>query len=423
MKIGLISIKDFKRIRNVVIAPGSRAMILIAGMNKQGKTSLIGAITACLGGKGGEPDRPIRDGEDFSEIKIDLHNEEGELEYEVFKRFLRSGSSSLKLIGKDGKLSSPQKILDRIIGTRFLEPFKFLDLPPKQQLEALVKVVDIGINLEEWQEKRKRLFDARTDANRDLKRWRRDCEANPHPGEIPEAGASDLADKVADLSEKHMNHRSCEDAYRALKDEAIQKKEVIARLERSVERAMSEYEEICDRGRQTKEKLDGLPDVREELEAARTKLRVASHSEEDRTRKLAQLERHVVATQGYADTIIVQEKLSEDLKEWDEFKERKLAEAKMPVEGLSIEEKGLEYKRVPLSDASGSEQLSVALALASAMSPHLQDIWMKDGSLLDENSLKLVGDYAEANNLRVWLERVGESDEGAIILEDGVLKV
>jgi len=62
------------------------------------------------------------------------------------------------------------------------------------------------------------------------------------------------------------------------------------------------------------------------------------------------------------------------------------------------------------------------LAIAAALSPELKDIWVEDGALLDKDSLKLVDAFAKERELRIWLERVGESDDDVVIIEEGVVR-
>jgi chromosome segregation ATPase len=421
MRITLLDVENYKRIKKIVIAPGSRNFILIAGMNKQGKSSLLGAITTTLGGKGEEPEMPIREGEDHADIRIDLEGDDGS--YQVHKRFLKSGNSSLKVTGKDGKLSSPQKVLDRIIGTRFLDPLMFSRLDDKLQFEALLGCVDLEIDLKEWAVEHKATYELRTTANRDAKRAKVQLEENPDPGSIPEVSTADLVNAISKLNDKAAAHASAKGTYAQLKKEATEKKEYIERLKKQVERATDEYEKICDDGKEAKENLAKAPDVYDELAAKRRELEEASGQEEVRIRKMAQLERHKVSKLTYENCVEESRQCTEKLEALDKKKKIALEKAEMPVKGLSIGDDSLTYNNIPLSQASGAEQLTVSLALAAAMSPHLDDIWVEDGALLDENSLKLVEEFATKKNKRVWLERVGESDENAVIIEDGSVRV
>jgi hypothetical protein len=57
-----------------------------------------------------------------------------------------------------------------------------------------------------------------------------------------------------------------------------------------------------------------------------------------------------------------------------------------------------------------------------AQNPGLKVLLVRDGSLLDENSLNLLDQMARDHDGQVWIERVGEGDQCAVIIEDGVVK-
>jgi sulfur carrier protein ThiS len=103
----------------------------------------------------------------------------------------------------------------------------------------------------------------------------------------------------------------------------------------------------------------------------------------------------------------------------DQRKAEILAAAKLPVEGLAIDDNGITLAGVPFAQASASERLRVALALAIAGSPGLGDVWIRDAALLDDDALELVAKHAAAAGKRVWLERVGTKDPGVIVIKDG----
>lgn len=423
MKIVLVEIENYKCIKKLSIIPGEGALFLIGGMNKSGKTSLLGAITTCIGGKGEEPRMPIRKGETSANIRINLIDEAEKLEYQVHKRFLLNGNSSLKVTGRDGKLTSPQKVLDKILGGRMLDPIKFADLGDKEQKIALLKVVDIGINLEEWAAERKKHFDARTDANRDLKRHQVELGNNPDPGEIPEEVSGNLVEDVNTLLKKSSDRREVEGQLKNLRESSSSAKANITKMKEALAIVENDLEDIKKRGNAKIAELEDLPDVSEQLAEAQVALSESSVKQEERLKLVAQQERHVIAAELVQRAESLSGELTGILKTMDEKKAAKLAEAKMPVEGLTIGDDCLFYNGVPLADASQSEQLEVSLALAVAMSSNLKDICVKDGSRLDENSLKQVGEFAEKYGMRFWVERVGESDEGALILEEGIIKV
>jgi len=417
MKITLLDIKHYLRLKEAKIEPAGRHVIKIAGLNKQGKTSLLRAITNAFGGKGEDPEMPIHEGEDSADIRINLEGDDGT--YQLHKRFLKSGASTLKVTGIDGKVTSPQKVLDKIVNTRFLDPLAFSLLGGKEQKEALLGAVDIGIDLNKWEKDRKVIFDNRTDSNRDAKRHKTELEANPDPGSIPDVSTAALVHAIGELNDKAAAHASAKGTYAQLKKEATEKKEYIERLKKNIEFATNEYEKICDDGKEAKENLEKAPDVYDELAAKRRELETASGQEEERIRKMAQLERHKAAKKLYTEKSKVSEDYTDQLAKMDKDKELALEKAKMPVPGLSIGDDSLLFNGIPLSQASGAESLTVSMALAAAMAPHLQDIWLEDASLLDKENLKIVEQFAIDRNLCVWLEIVGESHDDAIIIRDG----
>lgn len=46
-------------------------------------------------------------------------------------------------------------------------------------------------------------------------------------------------------------------------------------------------------------------------------------------------------------------------------------------------------------------------------------VLLPDASLLGREAMKHVAEMAAAKDMQVWLERVGDGDPGAIIIEDG----
>jgi hypothetical protein len=60
-----------------------------------------------------------------------------------------------------------------------------------------------------------------------------------------------------------------------------------------------------------------------------------------------------------------------------------------------------------------------AVAMGLAANPRLKVLLVRDGSLLDEDSLRLVATMAAEADAQVWLERVGEGAECSVVIEEG----
>jgi hypothetical protein len=115
------------------------------------------------------------------------------------------------------------------------------------------------------------------------------------------------------------------------------------------------------------------------------------------------------------------DEMTKALEHLDQKKRAALEAAPFPVEGLSLGSGGVLYKGVPFAQASTAVKIRVSVAMACAMNPKLKVMLIRDGSLLDEESLALVEELARQNGAQVWVERVGKGAECSVIIEDGAV--
>ena len=108
-----------------------------------------------------------------------------------------------------------------------------------------------------------------------------------------------------------------------------------------------------------------------------------------------------------------------EVRELDEERRQRIAAAKLPVPGLTLGDDGVNLNGVPFEQASQAEQLRASLAIGIASNPELRLMLIRDGSLLDEDGLRLVAEMAESADVQVLLEKVGTDGTGAVLIEDG----
>ena len=81
---------------------------------------------------------------------------------------------------------------------------------------------------------------------------------------------------------------------------------------------------------------------------------------------------------------------------------------------------------MPYAQASSGEKIKVALAIAMASNPVIRVIHIKDGSLLDDQSMRIVRQMLSEHGFQAFVERVGEADKltdpATVIIEDGQVK-
>ena len=90
----------------------------------------------------------------------------------------------------------------------------------------------------------------------------------------------------------------------------------------------------------------------------------------------------------------------------------------MCIRDSAFDDTGVTLDGLPFEQASQAQQLRASVAIGAALNPKLRAMLVRDGSLLDEDSLALLTAEASRSDLQVWLEVVGREGDG-IVIEDG----
>jgi DNA repair exonuclease SbcCD ATPase subunit len=421
MKITAIEIRDFKRVREVALRPSADTyVVLIAGDNAQGKTSILDALTAAFGGGRAIPADPVRHGADRADIRIELDG--GAL---IVSRKITADSETLMLRNADGvEQKRPQELLKSLVGSSFLDPFEFMQQKEADQRATLLKLIPNADAIVELDVAREEMFDKRRGVNRQLKEAEGELARMPNPDPVDEVDIGAIYKRIGELKAQSLEMDQANAALKAAQTAA-------ARVAAEVERLRGELALAQERARAA-EKEEA--DARAKWSRAASRYRLGDGEEladlersavaagEDNKRAAAarvQRERHAAAAAAVDQLGERSRRLTTGIEQLDADKAKALAEAKLPVEGLGFTDAGVTFGGVPLAQASGAERLRVALALAIATRPKLRDVWIRDGALLDSASLSLIVELAREHKCRVWIERVGDADPGAIVISDG----
>ncbi len=433
MKITLLQVRNFRALEHADVRPGDRNLVIIGGKNRSGKTSLLSALETAFGGAREQPPEPVRHGSRRATIHVEL--DDGDL---VIDRIIdREGKHKLEVHTKNGKAKGPQKMLDALVGARFLDPLHFLRLKPKAQRDLLVQVADIDVDLEALAAERARSYDERRNVNRDLQRVQATVEQlGPDEDTITVTPAAellaDIAEKRSQLSERERAAERLDQLGRNLAETV----RAITALDDERAEAIKAWDEdrvsLVDEGEQNKAEAT---EQREAFETSLTADQITKELEEltERGNKLTEEagtaaaidERNSQRTSAHGDVERLEgmsEGLTELIDGLDQKKAGALERAKMPIPGLEIDEERVIYNGAPFEQAADSERLHASLAIAAALSKEIRDVWVRDGSLLDRDSLAAIERFAEESGCRVWVERVGEDDSEALIIQEGELR-
>ncbi len=402
MKIIKLTAENYKRLRAIEITPDGTLQV-ITGHNAQGKTSVLDAIWAAIGG--GQASRetamPIRDGEDKARVTLDL----GDLQV---TRTWTGDKSALTVTNADGaRYPSPQSVLDALVGRLSFDPLAFTRLSPRDQRESLLGLVGIEDQLAELNRLRAEAFAERTAVGREGKAL---GDIPPIEEGVPdeEVSAGQIVSRIRDAEAQA---RRIDDEMRALEKAQSQVEywqQQLVEAQAGLDKAAAQYAA-------QQRLVKGLPErpAVSDLEAELAQVEQTNRKVRDNRARRQVLAEQADLRKQYAD-------LGAQIDELDHAKATLLAEATFPVEGLGFDESGVTYNGVPFSQASSAEQIRVSLAMAMAANPRLRVIRILDGSLLDADSMRQIAEMATARDYQVWVERVEDDSASAIVIEDGV---
>ena len=441
MKIVSLAAENFKRLRAIMIKPDG-STVIVGGKNGAGKSSALDAIRAALGGKKHCPEEPVRRGAKKAQIVLESE------ELTVTRTFSKKGTA-LEVTAKDGTtFASPQAMLDKLVGSLSFDPLEFSRMKPPAQSEVVRRLV--GLDFSELDEKRANLYADRTMVSRDLKGAVALLDNLP----IVEAPESEIS--ISDAMQELARRRGINDAnaearedLQDLRDEDAHQTENIKQQKTQHERFMkaqdAELERLVESNKKateriTKERLANIVESEQLQSKAREagkKLaaKVEACKDEDTTeveaviegaeeanrkvRAVADRERAGAQHDKLAAAMVI---LNRKIESIDEEKAEAIQSAKYPIDGLQVTDDGVELNDLPFEQASSAEQLRCSVGMGLALNPELKVLLVKDGSLLDEDSLKLIAEMATAADAQVWIERVGKGDECTVIIEDGAIE-
>lgn len=416
VKIITLTSENVKRLVAVEIKPDGN-LVQITGKNGQGKTSVLDSIWWCIAGAKHIQSAPIRKGANQARIKLDL----GEIV--VTRTFKRTGegddfATKLEVVG--AVKGTPQGMLDSLLDALAFDPLAFARMAPKDQFTAIKKYVP-DVDFDKLAAQNSIDFSTRTDVSRRAKEARILADQiviDPKsPTEIVDESAlvKQLSEAGRHNSETQLRAERRTQEVRSIRDllsDAVALRQKAATI---IQEAAQAEKDAADRQARfdAADPLPALIDVAV-LEAGIASAKKANEEVAKRQRKA---EHNKTALKFDADA----KALTERMAARDAEKLASIAKAKLPVESLSFGDGIVLLNGVPFDQASDAEQLKASCALAMAGNPELRVLRVRDGSLLDEESLALLGKMADERDYQVWIERVTSGEKIGFELLDGSL--
>lgn len=399
--------ESFKRLRAVRIKPDG-SVVQITGRNGQGKSSVIDAIAAALGGGREAPDMPIRKGNKRASVTIDL----GEL---IVERSFTPSGASLKVTSKDGAaIKSPQALLDSLVGNLAFDPLHFIHLDPREQLATLKKVAGLEAALAQVEQERTEAVQAKTLASREVKSIETQLAGVPDvEGPDAEVSAVELMDRMNVASETNARNAKARKWLADAFAKEVHYTSEMKRLEAELLAAKEAFKYAHDHIEQTRGEIEAMKDIDvAAIRAEMSSLEARNETARRRQHRKALVEKLEAAraAEKHAHREVEDAELSRD---------QSVRTAKMPVKGLGLDDNGVTYNGVPFEQASTAEQIRASVGMALAQNPRLRVMLVREGSLLDGASMGILAQIAEEHDAQVWVERVTNGEKVGIVIEDG----
>jgi len=424
--IGVVA-KDTMRLHLVSARFEPTGTIVIAGKNRQGKTSVLRTMIGALGGKRLRPKEFVRKGQKEAEAIVLLDNG---LRAELH---VDGENERLEVFDRDGlKQRRPQEVLTALIGkdTMAFDPVAWMRWEKEKQAELVRKLT--GLDFTEINAERQRVYDERTAANRELKQKEAQlagAEVIPDGTPDQEVSLSALAERQRKLvEEKAANARKRKEAETA-RATATREQERVAESEeriRGLEQQLAAVRAELETRQQTAVMADDKAAVLErdakKLADPDTTAIAAEIANGEETNRLVRLKHQRRALAQEVNAAGERHAaLEKRIHEIDEGKRKQIAAAKFPVEGMGFDAEGfVTLNGLPIDQASGAETISAAVGIGIALNPTLRSMWVKDAAILDDEQRALLDAEVRRQKAQVFLELIVPTEDTVLVLEDGM---
>lgn len=433
--INNFEIENTKRVKAVYCELTEYGLNIIGGKSEQGKTSILDAICWLVGGNKYKPSNPKND-EATSDpyMKVTLSNGL------IVER--KGRNSDLKVTDPKGMQGS-QTLLNSFIGELAIDLPKFMNSTNKEKAKSLLNHLGIGDKLTELNVAEKETFEERTFQNRVLKDKQailRDLKKDLYlykdaPAElitmdsllekqqvILDANKSNDTKRIelgkarADYKNQTIkidsivsNRLSIETQIRDLEV----KKQV---FKEHIEKEVYEQDRLLKLGNDLKPIVEALEDT--PLDEIKEEMKAVDVTND----KVKKNQEYAKAKEDVEDAQVDYNEYDAGLEEIRSSKRKLLEGAKLPLEGLSIEDGELVYQGQKWDCMSATGQVRVSAAIVHALYPNCGFVLMDKLEGLDEDQLVIFDKWLKKEGLQVIGTRVSTGSECTIIIEDGMVK-
>jgi len=410
MRILNFKAENFKKIVAIDITPKGN-VVIFSGKNGAGKTSAIDSIWSTLQWRAGKKinPSPIREGEKFANVTITFED------FIVNRKWFDTGKTTLTVTNREGLVKlSPQEMLDKFIGVLSFDPSVFYTMTPKEQRDIFLKIT--GVDVDSFDNKIASIYETRKAKGQEVKLLAGEREEVPEG--LPEepiniSGLSDSYDKAIWLNNKiqkaQLDYKSNTIRISNIEGDIQNFKNQILDLENENKEIIKENDKIKEWFTENK------PVETELLKDKITNAYETNKHIEARGRNNQKWIKHNKAKAEY-------EEFTEAIKTIEEDKKKALEGSKLTIKDLTIDDEGLKRKGFPINQLAESDKILLAMEIGMTLNPDFKCIFLRNYTLLDSDSKKVVDDFAEKYGYLVICEQVDSTGEVGFYIENGEIR-
>lgn len=450
MRLLRMKVENFMRIIIAEIAPNGES-IDVWGKNEQGKSSLLNALWVALGGADAEPDVPVRKGEKEANIEVtlgEINTPQLIVKYrrkadEVIDGKTVKGKRYIELFRPDGaKFDAPQTQLDKLTNGKMFDPLSFMRLKPSEQAKIIARIA--GIDIVAFEQKRKGLYDQRTEANRRAKEAANTVKALE--GELQTAmqaaGLDKTPDKRVEIDEYMQKIQEAQDHNGKVMAARSELETIIKPGHNSLIAKHKEAEVNLEKVKATAEKA--IAEAVEQMNRAALKVKQSEEAKASIEADVAkmtmmpteQLQEQVKKAEPINNAVRLADALNQaktnakDKQEAADEADRRvmvadkehldaIANAKLPIPGMGFTSEGVTIDGLPLEQQAASVRLRLSAEITACENQLCRVMCIQDASLLDNDMRKILQEVGEKRNVQLMMEYVAEQQAGGIQISEG----
>jgi len=411
-----LAVENVRGIKRLSFAPqdlSNELIVKIEGGNGEGKSSLLDGLRLLFESKDAKKEikHIVRNGEEKAKVVAELSD------MTITKMWTKSGKSRTEIITKEGaKISNPAELIHNVIGQLASDPTKLMNQTTKEMTETFLKSVDSDEDFDAMEIRKKEVYSERTIINR-LKNAAA-TKRNSYSLKYPDA--PDEERSVAELSNKLTDAQ-------AIENQHTSDKETLKRFEASLTKKHTELSMLNQEIELLEQhKTDIETSILNYVDPGTQDLRIQISNVEEINQQVRYLQEKDKTIQEYNELNDKSNSLSADLQQIQDTKDWVLQHAKLPIDGLSFNEDGLTFNKIPLSDCCTSEKMEACAAICMGINVNengIKVMLIHHGNQLDKTNLKKLCDLCTAQGYQLWIEIVTMEPSGVgIFIEDGEIK-